>query len=153
MASEARETFNVKFWNSEKSCLFDVVAASGVDASLRPNQVIAAGVRLHRCLTAPNAQRVVDLVQREFLTPCGLRTLSRTDSKYRGMYVGNRWERDQAYHNGTVWAWLLGPFVSAFAKVKGQGFYGVEGALRNMHRSLLQPAGPARRTGNNKRNL
>ncbi len=131
LASEAKESFNLKFWNNQKGCLFDVVADSGVDASVRPNQVIAAALDF-QMLDNAKRERIVDMVQRELLTPCGLQTLSRSDSRYRGMYVGDRRVRDQAYHNGTVWAWLLGPFASAFARVKGQGIYESEGTLRNL---------------------
>ena len=71
-------------------------------------------------------------VQRELLTPCGLRTLARSDPRYRGIYVGDRRSRDQAYHNGTVWAWLLGPFTTAFLKAKGYSDYRLEYALKNL---------------------
>jgi predicted glycogen debranching enzyme len=129
MAAKARTSFNLKFWNAEKRCLFDVVGAS-VDASLRPNQIIAAALDFTMLDNAKNEQ-VVDVVQRELLTPCGLRTLARNDPRYRGVYVGGRWSRDQAYHNGTVWAWLLGPFTTAFLKAKRHGDYWLEYALKN----------------------
>jgi predicted glycogen debranching enzyme len=130
MASEARTSFNLKFWNDEKNCLFDVVDASA-DASLRPNQVIAAALDF-TMLDNAKSERVVYLVQRELLTPCGLRTLARTEPGYRGFYTGDRRSRDQAYHNGTVWAWLLGPFTTAFLKAKGYGNDGLEYALKNL---------------------
>jgi glycogen debranching enzyme len=65
------------------------------------------------------------------LTPFGLRTLVQGDTRYRGMYVGDRRSRDEAYHNGTVWSWLLGPFATAFLKAKGHGDLRVEYALKN----------------------
>jgi len=85
---------------------------------LRPNQTIATALDFP-ILYPDKAELVVDFVQREFLTPCGLRTLTRNDPRYRGVYKGNRASRDQAYHNGTAWPWLLGPFTTAFLKAKG----------------------------------
>jgi glycogen debranching enzyme len=65
------------------------------------------------------AHRILDLVERELLTPVGLRTLPRSDSRYRPVYQGGVFERDSSYHQGTVWPWLLGPFISAYLKVHG----------------------------------
>ena len=129
MAFEARKSFNEKFWNGESGCLFDVVAASGADASLRPNQIVAVALDF-TMLDNDKSEQVVDMVQRELVTPYGLRTLARTDSRYRGVYVGDRRSRDYAYHNGTVWPWLLGPFVTAFLKTKGHGEFRLEYALK-----------------------
>jgi predicted glycogen debranching enzyme len=120
IAEKAKESFNDKFWNYERGYLLDVVEASGVDASLRPNQVIAVALDF-TMLNNSKSKSVVDVIQRELLTPYGLRTLARSDSRYRGIYVGDRFNRDHAYHNGTVWPWLLGPFTEAFLKTKEQG--------------------------------
>jgi predicted glycogen debranching enzyme len=130
MAVKSRENFNRKFWNREKGCLFDVVEPSGVDASLRPNQIIAAALDFP-ILYRDKAELVVDTVQREFLTPFGLRTLARSDPMYRSVYEGNRKSRNQAYHNGSVWPWLLGPFTTAFLKAKGSEADRREFALTN----------------------
>jgi len=130
VAAKARTSFNLKFWNNEKNCLFDVLGSSA-DASLRPNQIIAAALDFTMLDSAKNEQ-VVDAVQRELLTPCGLRTLARNDSRYRGAYIGDRQSRDRAYHNGTVWAWLLGPFTTAFLKAKGHGDYTLDYALKSL---------------------
>ncbi len=130
MAGIACTSFNEKFWNSKSNCLFDVVEAYSVDASLRPNQIIAAALDFP-VLHSDKIERVVDVVHRELLTPYGLRTLARGDLRYKGMYVGDRRSRDQAYHNGTVWPWLLGPFVTAFFRAKGHGDFRVEYALKN----------------------
>jgi len=129
MAFEARKSFYEKFWNAENGCLLDVVAASGGDASLRPNQIIAVALDF-TMLDNDTSKQVVDMVQRELVTPYGLRTLARSDPRYRGVYVGDRRSRDQAYHNGTVWPWLLGPFVTAFLKTKGHGEFRLEYALK-----------------------
>ena len=86
------------------------------DVSIRPNQIFA--VSLHHSMLPPEKERqIVDVVQRELLMPIGLRTLSPRDSNYRPHYQGGVWERDSAYHQGTVWPWLMGPFISAYAKV------------------------------------
>ncbi|HUT17396.1 MAG TPA: amylo-alpha-1,6-glucosidase [Acidobacteriota bacterium] len=136
MAREARESFNERFWNGESGCLFDVVEASGADASLRPNQIIVAALDF-TMLDNDKSERIVDVVQRELLTPFGLRTLVRGDTRYRGMYVGDRQSRDQAYHNGTVWPWLLGPFTAAFLKAKGHSDLRLKYALKNFILPLL----------------
>lgn len=118
MAERARKSFSEKFWNGEKSCLYDVVGQSGNDDSLRPNQILAVALD-YNILEGAKAKKVVDLVKRELLTPFGLRTLSGNDSKYVGACVGDRESRDKAYHNGTVWPWLVGPFSTAFMKTEG----------------------------------
>jgi predicted glycogen debranching enzyme len=130
IAGEARKSFNEKFWNQQSNYLFDVVEETGADATLRPNQIISVALDF-TMLDNDKSERIVDAVQRELLTSYGLRTLARSDSRYRGMYVGDRRSRDQAYHNGTVWAWLLGPFVTAFLKTKEQSDFTFEYALKN----------------------
>jgi glycogen debranching enzyme len=77
------------------------------------------------------SEKVVDIVHHKLLTPCGLRTLARNDPKYIGVYAGDRRSRDEAYHNGAVWPWLLGPFTTAFLKTKGYAEYRREYALKN----------------------
>jgi predicted glycogen debranching enzyme len=115
-AETARHAFNAQFWNADAGCLFDLVDGARRDAAIRPNQILA--VSLHHGMLAPFKRRqVVEVVQRELLTPLGLRTLARGDPHYRGLYQGDPTARDSAYHQGTVWPWLLGPFVSAYLKV------------------------------------
>jgi predicted glycogen debranching enzyme len=129
-AEKAREGFVEKFWNPEKNCLFDVVSESGKDASLRPNQIIAVALDFSMLDGAMN-EKIVDTVHRELLTPCGLRTLARSDPRYAGVYAGDRGHRDAAYHNGTVWPWLLGPFTTAFLKAKAHMDFTHDYALKN----------------------
>ena len=117
MALEAQASFKAKFWNGENGCLFDLVTESDADASLRPNQIIAAALDFTMIDKETN-ERILNVVKRELLTPYGLRTLARSDFRYKGVYLGDRRNRDQAYHNGTVWAWLLGPYVTACRKAK-----------------------------------
>jgi predicted glycogen debranching enzyme len=140
MACEAQESFNVKFWNGESGCLFDVVSGSGVDAALRPNQIVAVALDF-TMLNKDRSGRVVKVVQRELVTPYGLRTLARSDSRYKGMYVGDRRSRDQAYHNGTVWAWLLGPYVTACRKAQSSSDYELKNRIMSLFTQQITQAG------------
>jgi len=116
LADEAKETFNARFWNPLAGCLYDVVENGHADGSLRPNQIFAVSLP-HSMLPPERARAVVQTVQNELLTPMGLRTLSRHDPRYRAHYEGGVVERDTAYHLGTVWPWLMGPFITAYLKV------------------------------------
>lgn len=118
LASLADAAFNTMFWNSEAGCLYDVVSGDSADGSIRPNQIFAVSLH-YSMLAVDRARAVVQTVERELLTPFGLRTLSRADTGYRGRYEGDQYSRDSAYHQGTVWPWLLGPFVSAYVRVNG----------------------------------
>jgi len=106
------------FWDDERGCLYDCVNERGPDASLRPNQILAVSLP-HSPLSGPQQQQVVRVVAEKLLTPYGLRTLSREDSRYRRRYGGSWESRDRAYHQGTVWPWLIGPFIEAYLKVHG----------------------------------
>jgi predicted glycogen debranching enzyme len=130
MAEKTRLSFNQKFWNSEKGCLFDVVEPSGIDASIRPNQILAVSLDF-TMLDNGKGKHIVDLVNRELVTPYGLRTLALDDPKFVGKCAGNRRSRDAAYHNGTIWPWLLGPFITAYLKVHGNQPATREFALQN----------------------
>ena len=116
MAELARESFNELFWNERDRCLFDVIEETGPDASIRPNQIFAASLG-HSMLDAERAAAVVTKVEAELLTPVGLRSLARGDARYVGTYIGSPFDRDSAYHQGTVWGWLIGPFVDAYRRV------------------------------------
>ncbi len=130
MAEKTRMSFAEKFWNLEEGCLYDVVSQNERDGSLRSNQILAAALDF-TMLDSLRKEKVVDVVQRQLLTPYGLRTLGRNDSRYVGVCAGDRESRDKAYHNGTVWPWLLGPFVTAFLKTKGYTESAREYALMN----------------------
>jgi predicted glycogen debranching enzyme len=110
-----------RFWNEEHACLFDVIDADGgstLDARIRPNQILA--VSLPCCTLSQEQMRaVVDCCGRELLTSHGLRSLSPKDPGYIGRYWGDGRQRDAAYHMGTVWGWLLGPFARAHYRVHG----------------------------------
>jgi predicted glycogen debranching enzyme len=119
MASRARESFNREFWNEARGCLYDVVAGVIKDGSVRPNQVLAISLT-HPVLDESRWQPVMDVVTRELLTPFGLRTLSPFDPSYEGRYEGDLRARDHAYHQGTVWPWLLGPYITAYVRTRGR---------------------------------
>ena len=116
LASATAESFNACFWNESADCLCDVVEDGYADGSIRPNQIFAVSLP-HGMLSPERARRVVETVRKELLTPIGLRTLSRYDHRYRGRCEGGVVERDTAYHLGTVWPWMMGPFITAFMKV------------------------------------
>ena len=118
------KSFNEKFWNPHKNCLYDVIdnnhADSTNDDSVRPNQLFAIGGLPFQILEEVKAKAVVDCVERELYTACGIRTLSPHDSQYRNRYIGDSFQRDTSYHQGTVWPWLMGPFIEAWVNVNGK---------------------------------
>jgi glycogen debranching enzyme len=116
MAEHAKQSFHDLFWNESEGCLYDVIDGEMRDGSIRPNQVFAVSLT-YPILTGERALRVMERIERDLLTPYGLRSLARNDSRYRPQYGGNPWSRDTAYHQGTVWSWLWGPFVTAFLRV------------------------------------
>ncbi len=115
MAEQTKKSFNEKFWNPTCNCLYDVLDAKGPDASMRPNQIFAVSLD-YSMLNKETSRRVVDVVNRELVTPFGLRTLSWDDPHFVGKCEGDRRSRDTSYHNGTIWPWLLGSYVSAYLK-------------------------------------
>jgi glycogen debranching enzyme len=119
MATVAHWSFNRLFWNEREGCLYDVVNGGLPDGSIRPNQIFAVSLP-HSMLSEERARKVVQVVERELLTPYGLRSLSPSDPHYRGRYEGGVYERDSAYHQGTAWPWLMGPFISSYVKVNGR---------------------------------
>ncbi|HYL11031.1 MAG TPA: amylo-alpha-1,6-glucosidase [Candidatus Acidoferrales bacterium] len=132
MAAKAKQSFS-KFWNHASGYCYDVIEAPGTgnDASLRPNQIF--GVSLPKSPLSPAQQKaVVDVCARRLLTSYGLRSLAQGEPGYQGHYGGSPRQRDGAYHQGTVWGWLMGPFVLAHLRVYGNR----EAAL-----SFLEPLG------------
>jgi glycogen debranching enzyme len=119
MANAAKKSFNKIFWNTEEECLYDVIDGEEKDASVRPNQIFVVSLP-NTMLSIGKAQKIVHKIEAELLTPVGLRSLSPKDSRYCPHYLGSPFERDSAYHQGTVWAWLMGAFVDAFRKVNGE---------------------------------
>jgi predicted glycogen debranching enzyme len=120
LAARAKQSF-AKFWNESAGCCYDVIDAPGLEAggkdpSFRPNQIFA--VSLPQSPLTPEQQKsVVDICARRLVTSYGLRSLAQGEPGYRGQYGGDILARDGAYHQGTVWGWLLGPFVQAHLRV------------------------------------
>lgn len=117
-------SFAARFWNADRSALLDVVDVdheTGVnDGTLRPNQILAVGGLPLQIMAGDRARSIVDAVERELWTPMGLRSLAPGEQGYVRRYVGDGAARDAAYHQGTVWPWLLGPFVDAWLRVRGE---------------------------------
>jgi predicted glycogen debranching enzyme len=126
-AARVRVRFREVFWNAENSSLYDVVRDyegnderdAERDASIRPNQIFAISLP-HPLLDGPDAENVLRIVEQHLLTPRGLRSLSPEDPRFIGTYIGGPRERDAAYHQGTVWSWLLGPYITALVRVRGE---------------------------------
>jgi predicted glycogen debranching enzyme len=132
MAERARAGFT-RFWNEGLDCCYDVLdGPDGPDASLRPNQLLAVSL-FHSPLDADQQRSVVDVCARHLVTSHGLRSLTAEDPAYVGRYGGDQRQRDGAYHQGTVWAWMIGPFVNAHLRV-----YGDPERARSFLRPLIQ---------------
>jgi predicted glycogen debranching enzyme len=133
------ESFRRRFWNPERGCLYDVVDVDGRaganDDSLRPNQILAVGGLPYAVVSGDAALRVVEVVEAALFTPLGLRSLAPGTPAYAARYEGGVAERDGAYHQGTVWPWLLGPFVEAWVRVRGSS----PTALRQARERFLVP--------------
>jgi predicted glycogen debranching enzyme len=117
LAADAKKGFQ-RFWNTERGCCFDVIDSPGIgnDASLRPNQIFAVSLPVSP-LTPVQQKSVVNICAQRLLISYGLRSLASAEPGYQGHYSGGPRERDAAYHQGTVWGWLLGPFALAHFRV------------------------------------
>ena len=121
-AEQAKKSFSEKYWYTEGNYLYDNIDESGKpDASLRPNQVFALSLPFH-LIEGEKAKAVMNTLKSKLYTPVGLRSLSPDDANYKGKYEGNAYLRDAAYHQGTVWSWLLGPYIEAGMKTAGDQF-------------------------------
>ncbi len=142
-AEQARAGFNKKFWYAEGQYLYDVIEAEpgttsvvdGNDHTCRPNQVLAISLK-HPILAQARWQLVMDKVHAELLTPVGLRSQAPGSPDYRERYFGDLKARDAAYHQGTVWAWLIGPFVDAWLKAYPGDFKTASGFLAGFDEHL-----------------
>src|SRR5258705_7720179 len=137
LSRKAKDSFQ-KFWNPQRGCCYDVIDVPGLgnDALLRPNQIFAVALPVSP-LTLEQQKDVVDVCAKYLLTPYGLRSLAPGEPGYQGYYGGGQRERDGAYHQGTVWGWLLGPFAIAHFRVYGDRvatlrlFDSIEAAIRS----------------------
>ncbi len=120
LRAQIQQSFTHRFWSEEAGYLYDVVDVGGVsgqnDSSLRPNQLFAASLTNH-LLTDVQTKRMLQQVTDHLLTPLGLRTLSPNDPAYHAHFNGNPYQRDSAYHQGTVWPWLIGPYIDVHLRV------------------------------------
>ena len=134
IAEQVRLSFQELFWNDSKGYLNDCVLPTGnADSSLRPNQIFAVSLPFTP-LNIKQAQKVVDVVQQHLLTPYGLRSLDPADPRYKAHCTGSMGQRDAAYHQGTVWGWLIGPFIEAYLKT-----HGFDPTAKRQCRSFLAP--------------
>ena len=116
-AERVRARFKELFWNGKY--LYDVVNGDERDSSLRPNQIFAISLP-YPLIDGPFAESVLKTVEEKLLTPRGLRTLAADDPRFIPIYIGGPFYRDRAYHQGTVWSWLLGPYITALVRVRGE---------------------------------
>ena len=134
-----RAAFREKFWNESRGCLFDVIDCDhkpgANDASFRPNQIFAVGGLPLALVEGGRARRIVDAVGEKLHTPLGLRSLAPGEPDYTPRCEGGVSERDGAYHQGTVWPWLTGPFVEAWLRVRGN----TDDAKREAREKFLAP--------------
>jgi predicted glycogen debranching enzyme len=118
MAELVASSFNRRFWNERTGCLFDVVdGENGDDDAIRPNQLFAISLP-HAVLDPQRWRSVLDVCERELVTPLGLRSLSPKHPDFKPSYRGDLLARDAAYHQGTVWSWLIGPYIDAVLRVR-----------------------------------
>lgn len=140
LAERALASFARLFWNEELGCLYDVIDGERRDPSIRPNQVFAVSLA-HPLVGGERARQLLEVIERELLTPYGLRSLSPRDPAYRGRYEGSPLERDGSYHQGAVWAWLTGPFVTAYLKTHGDAARAKAAGWLSNFRAHLAEAG------------
>jgi predicted glycogen debranching enzyme len=142
LAAIARTSFNEKFWNEREGYLYDRLDGREKDASIRPNALLALSLP-YEILDARRFRAVVERAERDLWVPGGLRTLSPSGPAYVGRHAGPPSERDRAYHQGTAWVWLLGPFCSALSKALGPSEETKErvAAILNPLRDLVLAAG------------
>jgi predicted glycogen debranching enzyme len=117
-AQKVKESFVEKFLSPEKGYLYDCINGNDIDDSFRPNQLFAISLPFP-LLDKEQSLFILRMIEEKLLTPFGLRSLSSDDPKYMANYNGNQYSRDAAYHQGTVWSWLLGPYLTAKIKLEG----------------------------------
>jgi len=116
LGEKIKRSFLELFWNEKENCLYDVVNEYGSDGKIRPNQILSVSLSFP-VIEGKYAKSVVDTVYQKLYTAYGLRSLYSNDPCYRGFYLGDQYQRDGAYHQGTVWVWPLGQFITAYTRV------------------------------------
>jgi predicted glycogen debranching enzyme len=131
-AEQARASFNARFWYVEGGYLYDVIdGPQGDDPTCRPNQLLAISLR-HPILDQARWEPVITVARQRLLTPIGLRSLAPEDPDYKPRYDGDLRARDAAYHQGTVWPWLLGPFIEAWLRIHPEDRAGARSFLAGL---------------------
>ncbi len=147
MLDMGQVAFAEQFWNDKRKCLYDVIDVDGIsgkkDQSVRPNQILAVGGLPLALVEGDRARRVVETVEARLLTPGGLRSLAPGEKAYHHYYTGGILERDGRYHQGTAWGWLMGPFIEAWIRVRGETPAAVSDAWRTFVEPLLARMGEA----------
>jgi predicted glycogen debranching enzyme len=141
LAAKTQSSFNRKFWNAERGCCYDVVDDHGIDPSVRPNQLLSISLPF-AVLAIERHATVLEKVHRALLTPFGLRTLAPDDASYQGRYTGDVVSRDRACHQGSVFPWLLGHWVTAYLRVLGRGLSTRREAMKFLQPCLDHVQGP-----------
>jgi len=135
-AEQARDSFNKRFWNEAAGCLFDVVdGENGDDPAVRPNQIFAVSLE-YPVLDSSRWEPVLETVRSKLLTPLGLRSLAPGEPDYKPRYYGDLRSRDAAYHQGTVWGWLIGPYIDAWLRVHHGDAAGIRDVLNGFDAHL-----------------
>ena len=130
-AEQARTSFNARFWYAEGGYLYDVIDGPQGEDAARPNQVFALSLR-HPILDQARWERILAVVRQHLLTPVGLRSLAPGHPDYKPKYDGDLRARDAAYHQGTVWPWLIGPFIDAWLRVYPEDRAGARNLLKGL---------------------
>jgi predicted glycogen debranching enzyme len=118
-AENVKRKFMEVFWNEKDGYFYDCIDGEKKDSSLRPNQIFALSLP-YPLVSGDRAKQVFKVILQNLFTPFGLRTLAPDDRNYKGQYIGNQIQRDNAYHQGTAWTWLLGPFITAMVRYYGE---------------------------------
>lgn len=140
-AEYTKTGFQEIFWNEKDECLYDNIDENGQpDSSIRPNQIFAVSLPFP-LLEGDKAISAFKIISSSLYTPVGLRSLSPEDPKYHGQYTGNIFQRDSVYHEGTVWAWLLGPYIEAGMKIYGDSYRKDASAMITRFSGHLNEAG------------
>jgi len=119
-AEKVKNNFLSVFWNDDKACLYDYVNGEVKDDAVRPNQIFALSLPFPLIDDKEKAESILKIITEKLYTPVGLRSLSPDHPDYKNHYGGDQYHRDSAYHEGTVWSWLIGPYVDALIKVKNE---------------------------------
>ncbi|MDO8345846.1 MAG: amylo-alpha-1,6-glucosidase [Cellvibrio sp.] len=137
-AERAKHSFNARFWNESSDALYDVIdGPAGLDDSCRPNQILSIALP-HPVLNREHWPAVVNQVEKHLLTPVGLRSLSPRHAAYKQNYDGDLHTRDAAYHQGTVWGWLIGPYIDAWVKTYPENRTKVNDVLAGFYQHMSE---------------